>query len=63
MTRKKLFEVIVPVERASGTRYYRIRADSLEEAMHIYQAGDAECKEEQLEAETLGEPEFTEIEE
>lgn len=59
----KKYRIYVPIETASasGERWYEVSAKSLAVAKKLYADGDCQCTHEHIEAEMLGEPEFTEI--
>lgn len=59
---KKKWLVIVPVERAVGTQTYELEADTLADAKRKWKerGSELECVCEELEVESVGEPEFRE---
>lgn len=58
---KKHYQIVVPVERASGERLYEAWAESRQEALRLYYEQKLPCLHEELEAEELGEPEVSEL--
>lgn len=59
---KRRWRIRVPVERASGEQVYEVEAATAEAARALYDRGDCgECVCEELQVETVGEPEIEEI--
>lgn len=61
MPKKKLFEVVVPVTRASGEQIFRVEAETAEQAKALVEAGDLDCYEEHLAVETVADQEEWEV--
>lgn len=59
--KKKVYTVIVPVNRAVGQQIYVVEASSPEEARAIVRTGDHPCESEELAAEEIADEEDWEV--
>ena len=55
------YQVIAPIESASGIQMYEVEASSIAEARKLWMEGKCEFVCEEIEVQNLGEPEITEI--
>ena len=51
---KRTFELNVDIISASGTQTYNMEAESAEEALDLYNRGEANCVDEELNIEKMG---------
>jgi len=57
----KRWRIIAVISAATGERHYECEAETMEQALQIYEDGMLECKYEYIEPDRFEEPEIEEI--
>ncbi len=59
--KKKRWSIVCSVEHASGWQLWEVEAKDAKEALELHKKGKSEFIEEEVEVQSLGEPEISEV--